>query len=76
MNIYITIILVLAVIIIVIGLLLSSSGSTTGLTVSSGQDLELFKKTKDRGLVKILQILMYIALFVVLILVILGAIFA
>jgi preprotein translocase subunit SecG len=74
MNIYITIILVFAVIIIVVGLLLSSSGSTTGLTVSSGQDLELFKKTKDRGLVKLLQIIMYVSLFIVLTLVIVGAI--
>jgi preprotein translocase subunit SecG len=32
--------------------MLSSSGSTQGLASMNGQDLELFKKTKDRGLIK------------------------
>jgi len=45
---------------IIIGLLLSSSGSTGGLTSMNGQDLELFKKTKDRGTIKILQTLLYL----------------
>jgi preprotein translocase subunit SecG len=53
-------------IVIVIGLLLSSNGSTGGLTSMNGQDLELFKKTKDKGLVKILQLMLYIILFIVL----------
>lgn len=51
---------VFGAIILVIGLLLSGSGTTSGLTTVVGQDLELFKKTKDRGLVKILQIIMFL----------------
>ncbi|GMO17574.1 MAG: preprotein translocase subunit SecG [Mycoplasmoidaceae bacterium] len=66
----ITFILVLMSIVIFIGLLLSSSGSTGGLTSMNGQDLELFKKTKDRGLVKILQLLMYIILLITLVVVV------
>ncbi|MDR2829191.1 MAG: preprotein translocase subunit SecG [Mycoplasmataceae bacterium] len=53
-------------IVIVIGLLLSSNGSTGGLTSMNGQDLELFKKTKDKGLVKILQLMLYVILFITL----------
>jgi preprotein translocase subunit SecG len=56
--------IVLAGICLLFGLLLSGSGSTTGLTAIAGQDLELFKKTKDRGFVKILQILMFILMFI------------
>ncbi|MDR3249669.1 MAG: preprotein translocase subunit SecG [Mycoplasmataceae bacterium] len=63
------VLLILSVVVIAFGLMLSSSGSTAGLTAMSGQDLELFKKTKDRGLVKWLQIGMYILLLVILILV-------
>lgn len=51
---------VLGAIILVIGLLLSGSGTTSGLTTVVGQDLELFKKTKDRGIVKVLQIIMFL----------------
>ena len=51
---------VLGAIILVVGLLLSGSGTSTGLTTVVGQDLELFKKTKDRGIVKILQIIMFL----------------
>ncbi|MBQ6970385.1 preprotein translocase subunit SecG [bacterium] len=51
---------VLGTIILVIGLLLSGSGTTSGLTTVVGQDLELFKKTKDRGIVKVLQIIMFL----------------
>jgi preprotein translocase subunit SecG len=65
-------VLVLSIISICIGLMLSSNGSTGGLTSMNGQDLELFKKTKDKGLVKILQILLYIIIFTVLILVIVN----
>ncbi len=60
------IILILMAIVIVIGLLLSSNGSTGGLTSMNGQDLELFKKTKDKGLVKILQLMLYVILFITL----------
>jgi preprotein translocase subunit SecG len=66
--------LVLAVICLIIGLLLSGSGSTTGLTALAGQDLELFKKTKDRGFVKILQMVMFILMFVIFAIAIVGAV--
>ena len=39
---------------------ITSSGSTTNLLSSGGQDLELFKKTKDRGFIKFLQIAMFV----------------
>ena len=51
---------ILGIIALLIGLLLSSSGSTTNLLSTGGQDLELFKKTKDRGFIKILQIVMFV----------------
>jgi preprotein translocase subunit SecG len=56
------------------GLLLSSSGSTAGLTALRGQDLELFKKTKDRGLIKMLQILMLVILLTIITLLILNSV--
>lgn len=55
---------------VIVGLLLSGSGSASGLSAMAGQDLELFKKTKDRGFIKILQMLMFgiiITMFIVLI---------
>jgi preprotein translocase subunit SecG len=54
----------MSILAILIGLMLSSSGSNAGLTALSGQDLELFRKTKDRGFVKLLQIIALI-IFVV-----------
>ena len=51
---------IFGIIALIIGLLLSSSGSTTNLLSTGGQDLELFKKTKDRGFIKILQIAMFV----------------
>ncbi|MDR0856845.1 MAG: preprotein translocase subunit SecG [Mycoplasmataceae bacterium] len=60
--------IIIAIVAIVIGLMLSGSGSTTGLTAISGQDLELFKKTKDRGLVKVLQMVMFFLLITALLL--------
>jgi preprotein translocase subunit SecG len=59
---------------LVIGLLLSGSGSTTGLTALSGQDLELFRKTKDRGFIKILQMIMFLLMFSALVLLFLAQI--
>ena len=41
------------------GLLLSPCGSTSGLSAMAGQDLELFKKTKDRGFIKVMQMVMF-----------------
>ena len=48
---------------IIIGLLLSPTGSTSGLSAMAGQDLELFKKTKDLGFFKILQMVMFFFVF-------------
>lgn len=50
------------------GLLLSNSGSTSGLASLSGQDLEIFKKTKDRGIIKVLQIFMFVIMILFLVL--------
>lgn len=50
---------VFSVLAIVSGLLLSRSGSSGGLATLAGQDLEIFKKTKDRGIVKIIQIFLF-----------------
>ncbi|MCQ2747764.1 MAG: preprotein translocase subunit SecG [Mycoplasmoidaceae bacterium] len=51
---------------LLIGLLLSGSGTGAGLNAQAGQDLELFKKTKDRGFVKILQITMFLVTLILL----------
>ena len=51
---------------LLIGLLLSGSGTGAGLNAQAGQDLELFKKTKDRGFVKILQIIMFLVTLILL----------
>ncbi len=59
---------VMSIVSLIIGLLLSNSGSTGGLASLSGQDLEIFKKTKDRGLIKGLQIVMFVFLIVFLLL--------
>ncbi len=56
------IVLIIALVIVILGLLLSGTGSNAGLGNISAQDLEIFKKTKDRGIVKILQFIMFIAL--------------
>ncbi len=66
------IILVISIICLIIGLLLSGNGSTNGLTNIIGQDLELFKKTKDRGFVKILQMLMFFLMIIMLVLLIVS----
>lgn len=52
---------------IVLGLLLSKSGSSSGIATISGQDMEIFKKTKDRGWMKIFQIVMILCSFILLI---------
>jgi len=62
MDITVLIMLILSIVSIIVGLALSSNGSHSGLTSMNGQDLELFKKTKDRGLVKLLQIIFYIVI--------------
>lgn len=70
------IILIIALICTVLGLLLSSSGASVGLSNISGQDLEIFKKTKDRGIVKILQVIFFIAIIIISILIIVFSIVA
>ncbi|MDR0752977.1 MAG: preprotein translocase subunit SecG [Mycoplasmataceae bacterium] len=57
--------IVISCLIIIIGLILSPYGTHSGLTSMNGQDLELFKKTKDRGMVKWLQIVMFLILITV-----------
>ncbi|CCE67032.1 putative protein-export membrane protein SecG [Candidatus Mycoplasma haemominutum 'Birmingham 1'] len=47
-------------VLLLLGLLLSSSGSTGGFSVLSGYDIELFKKTKDYGIIKILKLCMFL----------------
>ncbi len=66
------VILVLSIVCLIIGLLLSGSGTTNGLTNIIGQDLELFKKTKDRGFIKILQMTMFFIMIIMLVLLILS----
>lgn len=56
---------ILAVVILIIGLLLSYAGTPGGgLAALAGEDLELFRKTKDRGVIKILQIIMFILVII------------
>lgn len=50
---------ILSILCLIIALLLSRSGSSGGLASIGGQDLEIFKKTKDRGWIKGLQILLF-----------------
>ncbi|GAA5414703.1 hypothetical protein UREOM_4140 [Ureaplasma sp. OM1] len=57
----------MAVLCLIIGLLLSKSGSSGGLATLAGQDLEIFKKTKDRGWIKWFQVLMFIMTVVLII---------
>ncbi len=55
---------VLAIVAFIIALLLSGHGNTGGITPMSGNDIELFKKTKDRGVVKMLQFVLFVLVFV------------
>ncbi|AEW45959.1 preprotein translocase subunit SecG [Mycoplasma haemocanis str. Illinois] len=67
MHFYQVAVYILSILTLLIGLLLSNTGSTGGLVALSGHDLELFKKTKDYGLVKILRISMLIMIFLLII---------
>ncbi len=60
---------ILAILCFIIGLILSKTGTSSGLTNLSGQDLEIFRKTKDRGIIKFFQILMFILSIVLIIIV-------
>lgn len=50
---------VIAIITIICGLLLSRSGTGSGISAVSGQDIELFKNTKSRGIIKYVEYLMF-----------------
>lgn len=58
---------ILSILCFIIGLILSRTGTSSGLTNISGQDLEIFRKTKDRGIIKFFQVLMFILSIVLLI---------
>lgn len=55
---------VLAIISLIIALMLSSHGNSGGINPIAGNDIELFKKTKDRGAVKVLQFILFILVFI------------
>lgn len=55
---------VLAIISLIIALLLSSHGNSGGINPIAGNDIELFKKTKDRGAVKVLQFILFVLMFI------------
>lgn len=57
---------VLAIVALIIALLLSGHGNTGGISPTSGNEIELFKKTKDRGIVKVLQLILFVMVFVLL----------
>ncbi|ACI60278.1 preprotein translocase subunit SecG [Ureaplasma urealyticum] len=66
-----TIVLILfSVLALVIGLLLSRTSPSGGLSSLNGQDLEIFKKTKDRGWIKGLQVLMFLLTIVMILIII------
>ncbi|RCT49708.1 preprotein translocase subunit SecG [Ureaplasma parvum] len=66
-----TIVLILfSVLALVIGLLLSRTSPSGGLSSLNGQDLEIFKKTKDRGWIKGLQVLMFLLSIVMILIII------
>ncbi|WP_016829220.1 preprotein translocase subunit SecG [Ureaplasma urealyticum] len=66
-----TIVLILfSVLALVIGLLLSRTSPSGGLSNLNGQDLEIFKKTKDRGWIKGLQVLMFLLTIVMILIII------
>lgn len=67
MDVLSIIMIVCGVLCLIIGLLLSGSGSTSGLSALAGQDLELFKKTKDRGVIKILQMIMFVLMILLIV---------
>lgn len=51
---------VLAGVALICALLLSGHGSSSGLNSINSSELELFKKTKDRGFVKGLQVFLFL----------------
>lgn len=66
-----TIVLILfSVLALIIGLLLSKTSPSGGLSSLNGQDLEIFKKTKDRGWIKGLQVFMFLLTIVMILIII------
>ncbi|AAF30461.1 preprotein translocase subunit SecG [Ureaplasma parvum] len=66
-----TIVLILfSVLALIIGLLLSRTSPSGGLSSLNGQDLEIFKKTKDRGWIKGLQVFMFLLTIVMILIII------
>ena len=66
-----TIVLILfSVLALIIGLLLSRTSPSGGLSSLNGQDLEIFKKTKDRGWTKGLQVFMFLLTIVMILIII------
>ena len=66
-----TIVLILfSVLALIIGLLLSRTSPSGGLSSLNGQDLEIFKKTIDRGWIKGLQVFMFLLTIVMILIII------
>nr|WP_318023481.1 preprotein translocase subunit SecG [Ureaplasma diversum] len=66
-----TIVLILfGVLAMIVGLLLSRTSPTGGLSSLNGQDLEIFKKTKDRGWIKGLQVFMFLLTITIILIII------
>lgn len=63
MKAIIVVCLIMAALCIVLGLLLSKSGTTSGIVTLSAQDMEVFQN-KNHGWIKIYQISMIFAIFV------------
>lgn len=61
-SVFSIIIFVLMAFAFVVAMMLSGNGSSSGLGPISGQDLEIFKRTKDRGFIKILQIILFMTI--------------
>lgn len=67
-----TIVLILiGILALIIGLSLSRTSPSNGISSLNGQDLEIFKKTKDRGWIKGLQVFMFLLTIIAILIVIL-----
>ena len=66
---------ILAILCVIVGLILSRAGTSGGLTSIMGQDLEIFKKSKDRGIMKFFQISMFVMAIILLFIVLIVHIF-
>lgn len=64
------ILILLGVLAMIVGLLLSRTSPTGGLSSLNGQDLEIFKKTKDRGWIKGLQVFMFLVTITIILIIV------